>query len=224
MDMRGLAIISLAALAACSGPETGGGPYNSAGSDASANLSAMLPAELRARALAALRAVQSTIEAGHILTVTVGRFDAICGYVTVDQNGGARPYVVRADGTAVIAATPEPNLMATGDTFADLYILSCATDQELQAAAAGNVQAANMVEPANIANLANLTMPVPSLSDPNAYWRGRPGEQPPPGADVPWQTPQPEGPSHPPTERWVIRGGSAPAPGQVSGNQAEAPR
>ena len=92
-------------------------------------------AQLRARAVAALRAVLPGAAEATFSDVRRGTGGAICGSVDPTAGrttGAARPFIVTADGAAIVSATPDLRLEDPDDPFPDLYMQLCASVEELR--------------------------------------------------------------------------------------------
>ena len=92
-------------------------------------------ARLRAQAIAALRAVLPNAETAAYRNIRPGFVGAICGEVAAVNSAGQSvptPFIVTADGTAILSPTPGLALEDPTDTFPSLYARYCASAEELR--------------------------------------------------------------------------------------------
>jgi hypothetical protein len=128
-------------LAAC-GSET---PDESAGEapaapptalPASGNEAAVDPAMLQARVQAAMKAVLQDSEGAAYRNIRPGLADTVCGEVDPARKGGGRagfrPFIVTPQGAALLARGPVLTFDDPTDSFPDLYIRWCASEEELK--------------------------------------------------------------------------------------------
>jgi hypothetical protein len=93
------------------------------------------PAQLQARAVAALSSELPDPQSARYANVRKGAGEAICG--DVDAKGvdgeysGYRPFVVSPEGVAVVSRTRTVMFNDPGDLFPDAYIRWCAPPEEL---------------------------------------------------------------------------------------------
>lgn len=101
------------------------------GNEASAD-----PAVLQARVEAAMKAVLQQSEGAAYRNVRPGLMDTICGEVDPARKGGGRagfrPFIVTPQGAALVARGPVLSFDDPTDSFPDLYIRWCASEEELK--------------------------------------------------------------------------------------------
>jgi hypothetical protein len=131
---------------------------------------ALSPAEVEAKARAALAAVLKDTASANFWNLRGEPTGAVCGQVDAKENGkytGPRPFVVTPEGAGLISATPEVGYGDPADPFPDFHIRWCATPQEL--ATVGPAIARRDAAPADFGNT-SMPEPAPLL----------PAELPPP--------------------------------------------
>ncbi|HEY5722324.1 MAG TPA: hypothetical protein VIT45_08375 [Allosphingosinicella sp.] len=103
---------------------------------ASGNEAAADPAMLQAKVEAAMKAVLQDSEGAVYRNVRPGLIDTICGEVDPARKGGGRagfrPFIVTPQGAALVARGPVLSFDDPTDSFPDLYIRWCASEEELK--------------------------------------------------------------------------------------------
>ena len=103
---------------------------------AAGNEAAADPAMLQARVAAAMKAVLQDSEGAAYRNIRLGLADTICGEVDPARKGGGRlgfrPFIVTPQGAALLAKGPVLTFDDPTDSFPDLYIRWCASEEELK--------------------------------------------------------------------------------------------
>ena len=135
-------LLALLLLAGCNSQDDaasgGGGQSAVPGADLAAlqNQNGANPAELQARAAAALSSILVDSASARYANIRAGASNAVCGDVDFKQVGGKytgfRPFVVSPEGVAVISRNPTVVFNDPNDPFPDFYIRWCASPEELK--------------------------------------------------------------------------------------------
>lgn len=100
------------------------------------NQSALDPAVLQARVDSAMKTVLQDADRAAYRNIRLGLADTICGEVDPARKGGGRagfrPFLVTQQGAALLARGPVLSFDDPTDSFPDLYIRWCASDEELR--------------------------------------------------------------------------------------------
>ncbi|HMJ93413.1 MAG TPA: hypothetical protein VK472_04870 [Allosphingosinicella sp.] len=103
---------------------------------ATGNEAAMDPAILQARVDSAMKAVLQDSDGAAYRNVRPGLMDTVCGEVDPAGKGGRRtgfrPFIVTQQGAALVARGPVLSFDDPTDSFPDLYIRWCASEEELK--------------------------------------------------------------------------------------------
>jgi hypothetical protein len=145
---------------------------------------AQSPAQVEAKARAALAPVLKDPASANFWNLRGEPTGAVCGQVDSKENGkytGPRPFVVTPEGAALISATPEVGYGDPADPFPDFHIRWCATPEEL--ATVGPAIARREAAPAEAFNEAvPEPAPLPPAELPPPLPAPRPVEAAPPPA------------------------------------------
>lgn len=170
------ALLLLGACGSKSDEDAGDGGATPAGLEALPEGAAMSPAQLQARAEAAIGAIAKDPRFSEIRG---GPLNAVCGKVDSKlPNGkyaGPRPFVVTPEGVAVISVTPSIMFDDPTDPFPDLYIRWCATPEEMQTIGPAIARTAEAPPPPPAELPPETIDPVPT-----GNWGVVPGAAPPP--------------------------------------------
>ena len=94
------------------------------------------PAVLQARVDAAMKAALQDSEGAAYRNIRPGLSDTVCGEVDPAKKGGGRagfrPFIVTPQGAALLARGPVLSFDDPTDSFPDLYIRWCASEEELK--------------------------------------------------------------------------------------------
>ena len=100
------------------------------------NEAAVDPAMLQARVAAAMKAVLQDPDGARPRNISAGVADTVCGEVDPARKGGGRagfrPFIVTPQGAALLARGPVLTFDDPTDSFPDLYIRWCASEEELK--------------------------------------------------------------------------------------------
>ena len=100
------------------------------------NEAAVDPAVLQARVDSAMKAVLQDADRAAYRNIRLGLADTICGEVDPARKGGGRegfrPFLVTQQGAALVARGAVLSFDDPTDSFPDLYIRWCASDEELK--------------------------------------------------------------------------------------------
>jgi hypothetical protein len=148
-----LPFLFVAGLAACNRlPGGSGNAADAAADDPIANLQIVDrnadPAHIQRLLASAMPGALGGARDPHYRNVRAGAGGAVCGDVSV-AGGPPRPFVVTAEGAAVVAEGPKLNFADPSDLAADAWVRWCATPEEIPAIQAEIRRAA--ADPANIA-------------------------------------------------------------------------
>lgn len=128
-------------------------------------------AQLESKAAQALASVLLSPRDARYWNVRPGSGGAVCGEVDSRQEdgkfGGPRPFVVTAEGVAVVSPATRVVYGDPGDLFPDFYIRWCATPEEL-AKLGPNIREEAPAEPgmSNMANVTDMPLPAPASEPP----------------------------------------------------------
>lgn len=178
--MRWLAALLLVSACNSKGDDEAGGGASPAAIEGLEEVpGAQSPAQLQARAAAAIGPIATDPRFSEIRG---GALNAVCGKVDSKlpngQYAGFRPFVVTPEGVAVISATPTINFDDPADPFPDLYIRWCATPEEMQTIGPAVARSAAVPPPP-------VDLPPETIDPiPEGDWGVVPGAAPPPAPKV----------------------------------------